>query len=67
MSKSNKIGKNKSKTNTKLSDSLPIMFAMGQVDLIFKLNLSDKDLEKPLSKENSNNEENQDKKSSRIF
>ena len=62
MSKSNKIGKNKSKTNTKLSDSLPIMFAMGHVDLIFKLNLSDKDLEKPQSGENSNNEENQDKK-----
>ena len=35
---------------------------MGYVDLIFSLNLSDKDLEKPSSEENASNEQNQDKK-----
>ena len=35
---------------------------MGYVDLIFCLNLSDKDLEKPSSEENASNEQNQDKK-----
>ena len=37
------------------------MFTMGYVDLIFKLNLTDKDLEKS-SDENQNNEQNQEKK-----
>ena len=57
MSKSVKTGKNKSKTNTGYSETNPTMFAMGYVDLIFKLNLTDKDLEKPPSEENSGSEE----------
>ena len=55
MSKSGKIAKSKSKASG-FSDSSPAMFTMGYVDLIFKLNLSDKDLEKPSSDENQNNE-----------
>ena len=60
MSKSNKTAKTKSKASG-FSDSNPTMFTMGYVDLIFKLNLTDKDLEKA-SDENQNNEQNQEKK-----
>ena len=60
MSKSNKTAKTKSKASG-FSDSNPTMFTMGYVDLVFKLNLTDKDLEKP-SDENQNNEQNQEKK-----
>ena len=57
MSKSVKTGKNKSKTNTGYSETNPTLFAMGYVDLIFRVNLTDKDLEKPTSEENSGNED----------
>ena len=61
MSKSGKTGKSKSKVNIG-AESTSTMFTMGYVDLIFCLNLSDKDLEKPSSEENASNEQNQDKK-----
>ena len=60
MSKTTKGGKNKSKA-TGFSEATPTMFTMGYVDLIFKINLSEKDLEKPSSEQN-NNEESQNKK-----
>ena len=60
MSKQAKAGKNKSKA-TGFSESTPTMFTMGYIDLIFKINLSDKDLEKPPS-EQDKNEESQNKK-----
>ena len=60
MSKTTKAGKNKSKA-TGFSESTPTMFTMGYIDLIFKINLADKDLEKPLSDQNQN-EESQNKK-----
>ena len=60
MSKSGKTGKTKSKA-AGFSESIPTLFTMGNVDLIFKLNLTDKDLEKPSSDENQANEQNQEK------
>ena len=60
MSKSGKTVKNKTKS-TGFPDSSPIMFAMGYVDLIFELKLSDKDLEKP-SDENEENKNQEQKK-----
>ena len=58
MSKTNKSIKTKTKSGGGFAEATPVMFAMGHVDLIFSLNLSDKDLEKP----NSNNEQNDGKK-----
>ena len=52
--KASKINKNKSKASG-MSDSHPTMFTMGYVDLIFKIKLTDKDLEKS-SEENDNQE-----------
>ena len=60
MSKSGKAVKTKSKA-TGFSESIPTLFAMGNVDLIFKLNLTDKDLEKPTSDENQGNEQKEEK------
>ena len=60
MSKPGKTVKSKSKASG-FPDSVPTMFTMGHVDLIFKINLTDKDLEKPSSEENQNNEQNQKK------
>ena len=60
MSRMNKTGKTKTKSSA-FSDSIPVMFAMGYVDLIFTLNLTDKDLEKSQNEDNANNEQN-DKK-----
>ena len=59
MSKSGKSGKSKAKSSI-YSDSGPILFVMGHVDLIFTLNLTDKDLEKP-KEENSNEEQKENK------
>ena len=59
MSKSGKNVKSKTKTSA-FPESNPKMFVIGNVDLIFKLNLSDKDLEKP--KDNQGDEQNQEKK-----
>ncbi len=55
MSKTVKSGKTKTKSGA-FSETTPVMFAMGHVDLIFSLNLSDKDLEKenPESKNEQN-------------
>jgi len=58
MSKTNKSIKTKTKSGGGFAEATPVMFAMGHVDLIFSLNLTDKDLEKP----NSNNEQNDGKK-----
>ena len=55
MSKTVKTNKSKSKTSG-FTDSNSVLFTMGYVDLIFKLNLTDKDLEKPDVKENENEE-----------
>ena len=57
MSKTNKSGRTKTKSGGGFAEATPVMFAMGHVDLIFSLNLTDKDLEKP----NSNNEQNDGK------
>ena len=59
MSKAGKTGKNKLKT-TGFTESVSTLFTMGYVDLIFKLNLSDKDLEKN-SEENQNSGNEEDK------
>ena len=59
MSKTGKAGKNKLKT-TGFTESVSTLFTMGYVDLIFKLNLSDKDLEKN-SEENQNSGNEEDK------
>ena len=58
MSKTNKSGKTKTKSGGGFAEATPVMFAMGHVDLIFSLNLTDKDLEKP----DQNNEQNDGKK-----
>ena len=55
MSKSSNPGKNKSKASG-FSESIPTMFTMGYVDLVFKIQLTDKDLEKPDSEQNQNEE-----------
>ena len=59
--KTGKVSKNKSKASG-FSDSIPTMFTMGYVDLIFKIKLTDKDLEKPSSEENENNDKGEKKK-----
>ena len=56
MSKAGKSGKNKLKT-TGFSESVSTMFTMGNVDLIFKLNLSDKDLLKSPDENQSSGQE----------
>ena len=68
MSKSGKTIKNKSKS-TGFSESNPIMFTMGYVDLIFELKFSDKDLEKPSdeSEENKNSKEKKGNEEDKYF
>jgi len=57
MSKTTKSGRTKTKSGG-FAEATPVMFAMGHVDLIFSLNLTDKDLEKP----DSDNQQSDGKK-----
>ena len=66
MSKSKKSAKIKTKS-TVFIDSNPTMFVMGYVDLIFKINLSDKDLEKPKEGDDQNQEKKKENEEDKYY